>query len=112
MELTREEIPHTVTCYVENYEEDDDQWNSIKTYPTTITIDEDIISSYIYTHQTPDVDLIIRPSGEFRLSNFLVWQSAYAEFWYSDILWPDFTSDDLDKAILDFAKRNRRFGGV
>ncbi|NLX93360.1 MAG: undecaprenyl diphosphate synthase family protein, partial [Clostridiales bacterium] len=60
----------------------------------------------------PDPDLIIRPSGEYRLSNFLIWQAAYSEFWFSDILWPDFTPDDLDDAIRDFAKRNRRFGGI
>jgi len=70
------------------------------------------IDGNLYTAGQPDPDLIIRPSGEYRLSNFLIWQAAYSEFWFSDILWPDFTSDDLDKAILDFAKRNRRFGGV
>jgi len=70
------------------------------------------IDENLYTAGQPDPDLIIRPSGEYRLSNFLIWQSAYAEFWFSDILWPDFTEDDLDKAIIDFAKRNRRFGGV
>ena len=60
----------------------------------------------------PDPDLIIRPSGEYRLSNFLIWQAAYSEFWFSDILWPDFTPDDLDKAIIDYCKRSRRFGGI
>ncbi len=70
------------------------------------------IDGNLFTAGQPDPDLIIRPSGEYRLSNFLIWQAAYSEFWFSDILWPDFTSDDLDKAILDFAKRNRRFGGV
>ena len=56
--------------------------------------------------------MIIRPSGEQRLSNFLLWQSAYAEFWYSDVLWPDFTPADLDRAIADYNRRSRRFGGV
>ena len=70
------------------------------------------IDGNLFTAGQPDPDLIIRPSGEYRLSNFLIWQAAYSEFWFSDILWPDFTSDDLDKAILDYAKRNRRFGGV
>ncbi len=70
------------------------------------------IEAGLYTAGQPDPDLIIRPSGEYRLSNFLIWQSAYSEFWFSDILWPDFTRDDLDNAINDFAKRNRRFGGV
>ncbi|MGN1051479.1 MAG: undecaprenyl diphosphate synthase family protein, partial [Acutalibacteraceae bacterium] len=57
-------------------------------------------------------DLIIRPSGEFRTSNFLLWQSAYAEYVIMDKLWPDFTKDDLNYALVEFAKRNRRFGGV
>lgn len=70
------------------------------------------IDGNLYTAGQPDPDLIIRPSGEYRLSNFLIWQAAYSEFWFSDILWPDFTADDLDKAIIDYAKRNRRFGGV
>ncbi len=75
-------------------------------------IDENMISDNLFTAGIPDPDLIIRPSGEYRLSNFLIWQAAYSEFWFSDILWPDFTPDDLDKAILDFCSRNRRFGGV
>lgn len=75
-------------------------------------IAESDISKRLYTHDYPDPDLIIRPSGELRLSNFLIWQSAYSEFWFSDILWPDFKEKDLDRAIDDFNKRNRRFGGV
>ncbi|MBE7037643.1 MAG: isoprenyl transferase [Ruminococcaceae bacterium] len=75
-------------------------------------INEDTINDYIYTASVPDPDLIIRPSGELRLSNFLLWQCAYSEFWFSEILWPDFTPDKLEKALLDFQKRNRRFGGV
>lgn len=74
-------------------------------------ITSDMIADNLYTGNCP-VDLIIRPSGEFRLSNFLIWQSAYAEFYFSDILWPDFTTDDFDKALNVFEKRNRRFGGV
>ena len=70
------------------------------------------IEDNLFTAGQPDPDLIIRPSGEYRLSNFLIWQAAYSEFWFSDILWPDFTEDDLDKAIIDYCKRNRRFGGV
>lgn len=73
------------------------------------SITEDDISANVYT--LSDCDLIIRPSGEQRLSNFLLWQSAYSEFWYSDVLWPDFTEKDLHKALADFEKRNRRFGG-
>lgn len=75
-------------------------------------ITENDISNYIYTAGQPDPDLIIRPSGEYRLSNFMIWQSAYSEFWFSDILWPDFTEKDLDRAIDDYNKRTRRFGGV
>lgn len=75
-------------------------------------ITEDDISQNVYTAGQADPDLIIRPSGELRLSNFLLWQSAYSELWFSDILWPDFTTDDLDKAIDDYNNRNRRFGGV
>ena len=75
-------------------------------------ITENDISDYIFTSEVPDVDLIIRPSGELRLSNFLLWQSAYSEFWFSDINWPDFTTSDFARAILDYQNRNRRFGGV
>ena len=75
-------------------------------------IDETMISDNLYTAYQPDPDLVIRPSGEQRLSNFLIWQSAYSEFWYSDILWPDFTPEDLNKALEAFQKRNRRFGGI
>jgi len=60
----------------------------------------------------PDPDLIIRPSGELRLSNFLTWQSAYAEFYFTDVLWPDFTPQVLDEALAAFQRRQRRFGGV
>lgn len=70
------------------------------------------ISDRLYTSGQPDPDLIIRPSGEYRLSNFLTYQSAYSELWFSDILWPDFTEDDLVTALRAFEKRNRRFGGV
>lgn len=72
-------------------------------------ITEDDISSSVFT--LPDCDLIIRPSGEERLSNFLLWQAAYSEFWYSDVLWPDFKESDLHLALAEFEKRNRRFGG-
>ena len=75
-------------------------------------IDEDAISRYLYTAGQPDPDLIIRPSGENRTSNFLLWQSAYSEYVIMDILWPDFTTQDLDRALDEFAKRNRRFGGI
>ena len=75
-------------------------------------ITPELIASRLYTGDQPPVDLMIRPSGEQRISNFLLWQSAYAEFWYSDVLWPDFTERDFDEALRSFEKRNRRFGGV
>lgn len=78
--------------------------------PEQITPDQ--IAQHLYTVGQPPLDLVIRPSGEYRLSNFMIWQAAYAEFWYSDVLWPDFTTADFDSAMFDFAKRNRRFGGV
>lgn len=75
-------------------------------------ITEDMFSKLLYTDGMPDVDLVIRPSGEYRLSNFLIWQCAYAEYYFSDVLWPDFKTADLDKALEEYASRNRRFGGV
>lgn len=75
-------------------------------------ITEDTVSAGIYTAGQPDPDLIIRPSGEYRLSNFLLWQSAYAEIYVDDVLWPDYKPEDLDRALEAYAKRNRRFGGV
>lgn len=75
-------------------------------------INESLISSKLYTANMDDPDIIIRPSGEYRLSNFLLWQSAYSELWFSDIYWPDFTSNDLYKAVLDYQNRDRRFGGI
>lgn len=75
-------------------------------------VTEEQIGDHLYTAGMPDPDLIIRPSGEYRLSNYLIWQAAYAEYWFSDILWPDFSTRDLDKAIDDFNHRGRRFGGV
>ncbi len=75
-------------------------------------ITEQTVTDNLYTAGMPDPDFIIRPSGEYRLSNYLIWQSAYAEYWFSDILWPDFTPKHLEKAIEEFNHRNRRFGGV
>lgn len=75
-------------------------------------ITENTVNDFLYTREAPDVDLIIRPSGELRLSNFLIWQSAYAEYYFTDVLWPDFTPKELDKALIEFSKRGRRFGGV
>lgn len=78
--------------------------------PESLTEEE--LSRRLYSADIPDPDLIIRPGGELRISNFLLWQAAYAEFYYTDVLWPDFDSDELDKAIEAFQARNRRFGGV
>lgn len=75
-------------------------------------INEKEISNHLYTKNMPDPDIVIRPSGELRLSNYLLWQSAYSEFWFSNINWPDFNEKDLRTAIADYQKRNRRFGGV
>ena len=75
-------------------------------------ITEENLSAALYTAGQPDPDLIIRPSGEKRISNFLVWQSAYSEFVFMDVLWPDFSKEDLRKALWEYARRDRRFGGV
>ncbi len=74
------------------------------------SIDESIINQHLYTHNLPDVDLLIRTSGEHRISNFLLWQIAYAEFYFIDVLWPDFTENHLYEAIISYQKRERRFG--
>lgn len=76
------------------------------------SIDEQMIADNLYTANQPDPELIIRPSGEYRISNFMLWQSAYTEFVIMNKLWPDFTEQDLDEAIKIFNQRNRRFGGV
>ncbi|MFN7401071.1 MAG: polyprenyl diphosphate synthase [Alphaproteobacteria bacterium] len=73
-------------------------------------IDEKIITSHLYSHDIPDPDLLIRTGGEERLSNFLLWQSAYTELYFTNTLWPDFTADDMDKAIASYSRRERRFG--
>ena len=75
-------------------------------------IDEASLAARLYTAGQPDPDLILRPSGEYRTSNFLLWQSAYAEYIFMDILWPDFKPADLDAALVEYSHRNRRFGGV
>ncbi|MGZ3743952.1 MAG: isoprenyl transferase [Pseudobdellovibrionaceae bacterium] len=75
-------------------------------------IDESVVNAALSTYPTPDPDLIIRTSGELRLSNFLMWQAAYSEFYFTSTLWPDFTERDLDKALGDYESRQRRFGGV
>ena len=81
-----------------------------KLEPESIT--PEVISSYLDTHDIPDPDLLIRTSGEERLSNFLLWQLAYSEFYFTDVLWPDFTKEELMKAIAQYNSRDRRYGGV
>jgi len=77
-----------------------------------LTIDEQAIASRLYTAGQPDPDLLIRTSGELRVSNFLLWQIAYAEIWVTDVLWPDFRRKHLLQAVIDFQKRERRYGGI
>ncbi len=86
----------------------DIQTNKIKKEDIT----KELLLDYMYTKESPDPDLIIRPSGEQRISNFLLWQCAYSEFWYSNVNWPDFKEYHLKKAIYDYQNRDRRFGGV
>jgi len=74
-------------------------------------IDENLFTSYLYTTGLPDIDLVIRTGGEVRLSNFLLWQAAYSEFYFTEILWPDFDNKEVDKALLFYSQRQRRFGG-
>ncbi len=75
-------------------------------------IDQKFFEEYLYTKGIPSPDLVIRPSGELRISNFLLWQIAYSEFWFSDCYWPDFTTEMFEKALEDYARRDRRYGGV
>ena len=75
-------------------------------------IDEKLFSSYLYTAGLPDVDLLIRTSGELRISNFLMWQSAYSEFYFTEVLWPDFNKKEFEKALITYSQRQRRFGGL
>ena len=75
-------------------------------------ITEDDISNSVYTKDSPPLDMIVRTGGDLRISNFLLWQAAYAELYFTDTLWPDFSKKDVDKVIEEFNNRNRRFGGV
>ena len=75
-------------------------------------IDEKLFDSYLYTAGLPDVDLLIRTGGELRVSNFLMWQAAYSEYYFTDALWPDFNQKELEKALLAYSQRQRRFGSL
>jgi len=85
-----------------------EQWN----HNGKVAVNEDNFGEYLYTRGLPDPDLLIRTSGEMRLSNFLLWQVAYSEIWVTDTLWPDFAQNHLFQAIIDFQKRERRYGGL
>jgi undecaprenyl diphosphate synthase len=76
------------------------------------TIDENFIHGYLYTADLPDVDLVIRTGGEMRISNLLIWQTAYSEYYFTPVLWPDFNVAELDKALQEYSRRKRRFGGL
>jgi undecaprenyl diphosphate synthase len=75
-------------------------------------INEELFNSYLYTAGLPDVDLIIRTGGELRISNFLIWQATYSEYYFTDVLWPDFGEKEIKKALLSYSRRQRRFGGL
>ena len=75
-------------------------------------VDADLFSKYLYTADLPEPDLLIRPSGDYRISNFLLWQLAYTEFWFTDVLWPEFRRSHMLRAIIDYQNRDRRFGGL
>ncbi|MCD8086705.1 MAG: isoprenyl transferase [Clostridiales bacterium] len=122
-ERTREISTHYDGCQVNiclNYGGRDELVRAMKAWyadcqaglcdPAALT--EQTVSDYLFSKGVPDPDLIIRPSGELRTSNFLLWQSAYSEYYFTDVLWPDFSAAELDKAIAAFQKRSRRFGGV
>lgn len=102
-----------------NYGGRDEILNAAKKYAQAVAegkadteLTEEAFGSYMYSAGIPDPDLLIRPGGEQRISNFLLWQCAYAEFYFTDVLWPDFTPEELDKAIAEFHRRDRRYGGV
>ena len=98
----RDEIVHAVNALVAD----------VKAGKRDEDITEEIFEQYLYTNFLPDPDLLIRTSGEIRLSNFLPWQTAYTEFYFTDVNWPDFTDDEFYKAILEYQHRHRRFGGI
>lgn len=75
-------------------------------------VDEKLFSSYLYTTNLPEVDLLIRTADELRLSNFLIWQTAYSEYYFTKVLWPDFNKQEVEKALLAYSQRRRRFGGL
>ena len=120
---TREISKHYDGCQVNiclNYGGRDELMRAAKAYAKDCMegkadpeqLGEEQFSQYLFSKGVPDPDLVIRPSGELRLSNFLLWQSAYAEFYFTDVLWPDFTKEELHRALAAYQSRSRRFGGV
>ena len=99
----RDEIVRATKAFAKDVEQG-------KRKPEELT--EELLSTYLYSADIPDPELIIRPSGEMRTSNFLLWQSAYSEYVFLNVLWPDFQPKDLDEAIMEYNRRNRRFGGA
>jgi undecaprenyl diphosphate synthase len=99
----RDEILRAARAYAADCQEG-------KASPDQLT--EEVFSSYLFSNGVPDPDLVIRPSGEVRISNFLLWQSAYAEFYFTDVLWPDFGKEELNRALASYQNRSRRFGGI
>ena len=99
----RDEIVHAAKSFAQDVA-------AGKRQPEELT--EELLSKYLYSADVPDPELIIRPSGEKRISNFLLWQAAYSEFVFMNVLWPDFSPADLDAAIEEYHRRNRRFGGT
>lgn len=97
---SRDEIVKAAIKYAEDYKN------------TGKKLDEKAFADYLYSSGIPDPDLVIRPSGEYRLSNFLLWQSAYSELYFTDVLWPDFTTEELDRAIESYSHRKRLYGGL
>ncbi|KGX88414.1 isoprenyl transferase [Pontibacillus litoralis] len=100
---SRDEIMHAVTSIVQDVQNGERKMEELN---------EDVFESYLYTCGLPDPDLLIRTSGEQRLSNYLLWQLAYTEFWFTDVLWPDFDENLYERAICDYQSRKRRYGGV
>lgn len=113
--LNKERVPETIVNIAVNYggrNEIADAVNAFMAKNPGKHITQNDISDNLYFKGQPDPDLVIRTGGEMRLSNFMLWETAYSEFYSTPIYWPDFTPEDLDKAVIDYNKRNRRYGGV